>query len=67
MLKLQVLLAFMLLIRLMLNITDLSVQKIICLMESRFEKIIEFLLLAILLLGMLVFLLLTILAFISLF
>lgn len=36
-------------------------------MESRFEKIIEFLLLAILLLGMLVFLLLTILAFISLF
>lgn len=36
-------------------------------MESRFEKIIEFLLLTILLLGMLVFLLLTILAFISLF
>lgn len=36
-------------------------------MESRFEKIIEFLLLAILLLGMLVFLLLTILAFISIF
>lgn len=51
----------------MLNITDLSVLKNICLMESRFEKIIEFLLLAILLLGMLVFLLLTILAFISLF
>lgn len=36
-------------------------------MESRFEKIIEFLLLAILLLGMLVFLLLTIIAFISMF
>ena len=36
-------------------------------MNDRFEKIIEFLLLAILLLGMLVFLLLTILAFISLF
>ena len=51
----------------MLNIMDLSVQKIICLMNDRFEKIIEFLLLAILLLGMLVFLLLTILAFISLF
>lgn len=36
-------------------------------MNDRFEKIIEFLLLAILLLGMLLFLLLTILGFISVF
>lgn len=36
-------------------------------MKDRFEKIIEFLLLAILFLGMLLFLLLTILGFISVF